>query len=265
MMGEERAAHRRSESLIQHMADIGVHPVAISRRIQERLPTAWEVLGSGRMADDVSVKTAYNTKWGYHISKFGGGWVVNFIPDDLDMRRASGSGQVGGYLTSRGLAYDPEVYPTRKAAYDILAQHAMKGRYLQYKNPKSARSGAKAHILGGVAKGRGTVRSMLDRYDESEGMRRYLASQRSNPRDWALAYEGRLRDMTRESDGLIHVEYNPKGRRAKVAKRAKYVSAQAAGLARGQSLMSQAADAFHAGKYPNMAAALKGVSKKSRR
>jgi hypothetical protein len=173
MMGEERAAHRRSESLIQHMADIGVHPVAISRRIQERLPTAWEVLGSGRMADNVSVRTAYNTKWGYHISKFGGGWVVNFIPDDLDMRRAAGSGQVGGYLTSRGLAYEPEVYATRKAAYDVLAQHAMKGRYLQYKNPKSARSGAKAHIIGGVSKGRGTVRSMLDRYDESVGMRRY--------------------------------------------------------------------------------------------
>jgi hypothetical protein len=58
---------------------------------------------------------------------------------------------------------------------------------------------------------------------------------------------------------------NPKGRRAQVVKRAKYVSAREAGLARGQSLMAQAAEAYHAGKYPNMAMALKGVSGKGRR
>jgi hypothetical protein len=90
---------------------------------------------------------------------------------------------------------------------------------------------------------------------------------RANPTDWALAYEGRLRDLTRESDGLIHVEYNPKGRRARVVKagkKAKYVSAQSAGLARGQMLMAEATQAFHEGKYPTMAAALKGVARKHR-
>ena len=30
-------------------------------------------------------------------------------------------------------------------------------------------------------------------------------NRRNNPSDWALAYEGRLRDLTGESDGLIHV------------------------------------------------------------
>lgn len=33
---------------------------------------------------------------------------------------------------------------------------------------------------------------------------------RNNPRDWAIAYEGRLQNLTAESDGLIHVgRYNP--------------------------------------------------------
>jgi len=33
---------------------------------------------------------------------------------------------------------------------------------------------------------------------------------RNNPTDWAIAYEGRLSDLTSESDGLIHVgRYNP--------------------------------------------------------
>lgn len=40
---------------------------------------------------------------------------------------------------------------------------------------------------------------------------------------------------------------------------------QKSGLARGQSLMAQAAAAYRAGKYPTMQAALKGTAKKSRR
>jgi len=86
----------------------------------------------------------------------------------------------------------------------------------------------------------------------------------NNPSDWAIAYEGRLRDLTRASDGLIRVEDNPRGRRAKLKKRAKSMSARAAGLAHGQSLMAQAAAEFSKGKHPNMAAALKAVAKKHR-
>jgi hypothetical protein len=37
---------------------------------------------------------------------------------------------------------------------------------------------------------------------------------RSNPTDWALAYEGRLRDLTGESDGLIRVQMNGRGKDA---------------------------------------------------
>ena len=90
----------------------------------------------------------------------------------------------------------------------------------------------------------------------SPGEEEYYAQRFENPSDWALAYEGRLRDLTGESDGLIRVEMNGKRNRRGGS------AAQAAGLKRGQSLMKRAAAAYRSGKYPTMQAALKGESRK---
>jgi hypothetical protein len=42
-------------------------------------------------------------------------------------------------------------------------------------------------------------------------------------------------------------------------------TSHSAALAKGQALMAQAQQAFHAGRYPTMSAALKGVARKNRR
>jgi hypothetical protein len=376
---------RSQEDLFEYAEEMGIHPAAVSRRIATRMPHALDPF-SAVTKEQVDVVSAYNTKWKYLIVKApDGGYYAEFRP-----AQARTSGSMGGYLTESGIIGKRTVFPTKKAAYMTILKHGKKGGYLLHKNPSDAmerevvrlgnllddysggESGDLDYIFGSapVADRLDAAVAACQEYrvpaKELRAARKMLGL-KSNPRDWSLAYEGRLRDMSRASDGLTRVRMNPrhaeamrvkalrdlmeKGysrRRIKQAglprvpssmmektpfgfspmegeyyegleetfnealgkyaraggkagfvkrwhpeemdaqylvgakevrgakggkfypvtrnpKRAKYVSAQAAGLARGQSLMAQAAEAYHAGKYPNMAMALKGVSGKGRR
>jgi len=293
----------RDEYLAQQVAGKGVHPIDVARRIISRMPDAWSAVPA-QVRDVVPVTTGYNTHWEYRIDKRPDGYVASLTPQDVEARRRTG-GKTGGFLGPSGLSGRAFVYRTKGEAYEAIAKHAAKGQYLLQKNPT----------------------------------------------DFALAYEGRLRDLTRESDGLIRVQMNPdqqytvnysgltdldlpfsgtenmpwerierdiltaeddngskppkvdvsiggmkrtfKSDNAAAARFAKSAldagenatvsfynyeayntyrispslrnpsrrgASMNAGLKRGQSLMAKAAAAYRAGKYPNMAAALKGVS-----
>ena len=293
----------RDEYLAQQVAGKGVHPIDVARRIISRMPDAWSAVPA-QVRDVVPVTTGYNTHWEYRIDKRPDGYVASLTPQDVEARRRTG-GKTGGFLGPSGLSGRAFVYRTKGEAYEAIAKHAAKGQYLLQKNPT----------------------------------------------DFALAYEGRLRDLTRESDGLIRVQMNPgqhytvnysgltdldspfsgtesmpwerierdirtaeddngskppkvdvsiggmkrtfKGDNAAAARFVKSAldagenatvsfynyeayntyrispslrnpsrrgASMNAGLKRGQSLMAKAAAAYRAGKYPNMAAALKGVS-----
>jgi hypothetical protein len=293
----------RDEYLAQQVAGKGVHPIDVARRIISRMPDAWSAVPA-QVRDVVPVTTGYNTHWEYRIDKRPDGYVASLTPQDVEARRRTG-GKTGGFLGPSGLSGRAFVYRTKGEAYEAIAKHAAKGQYLLQKNPT----------------------------------------------DFALAYEGRLRDLTRASDGLIRVQMNPdqqytvnysgltdldspfsgtesmpwerierdirtaeddnyskppkvdvsiggmkrtfKGDNAAAARFVKsaldagenatvsFYNYEAyntyrispslrnpsrrgasvnAGLKRGQSLMAKAAAAYRAGKYPNMAAALKGVS-----
>jgi len=294
----------RDEYLAQQVAGKGVHPIDVARRIISRMPDAWSAVPA-QVRDLVPVTTGYNTHWEYRIDKRPDGYVASLTPQDVEARRRTG-GKTGGFLGPSGLSGRAFVYRTKGEAYEAIAKHAAKGQYLLQKNPT----------------------------------------------DFALAYEGRLRDLTRASDGLIRVQMNPdqqytvvysgvddydssfdgtmvkpwatleqtfldaesdsgiasnakitviigglkrvlKGDNAGATRLIKSAldagqnvevvfygydaynhyrispslrnpsrrgASMNAGLKRGQSLMAKAAAAYRAGKYPNMAAALKGVS-----
>ena len=148
---------RSQEDLFEYAEEMGIHPVAVSRRIATRMPHALDPF-SAVTKEQVDVVSAYNTKWKYLIVKApDGGYYAEFRPAQ---ERTSGS--MGGYLTESGIIGKRTVFPTKKAAYMTILKHGKKGGYLLHKNP----------------------------------------------RDWSLAYEGRLRDLSRASDGLIRVRMN---------------------------------------------------------
>lgn len=215
------------EALAQQVARKGLHPIEVARRIIARMPEAWSVVPA-QVRDVVPVTTGYNTHWEYRLNKAADGWTATFTPQDLDARRRTG-GKVGGFLGPTGISARPYVYRTKTEAYEAVSKHAAKGQYLLQKNP----AGTVYEVVSDDFEtdqtfSHGTYRS-LERAEETADMlrrefRRMAATMyggdsplmvrivrrgaRSNPSDWALAYEGRLRDMTRESDGLIRVQMN---------------------------------------------------------
>jgi hypothetical protein len=88
------------------------------------------------VTEEVEVTTGFGTKWMYALHKAKGGYTVSFRPLDVAARRQAGSGHTGGFISGSSLSGIPKVYRTQKDAYAAIVDHAKRGQYLLYKNPR---------------------------------------------------------------------------------------------------------------------------------
>lgn len=105
-----------------------------------------------------------------------------------------------------------------------------------------------------------TLRAVLNASEAGRTDRSYIRTELSSDLEGVGFNKSAVKKNLETFDRLVKATKKESTMAAKKKKSTK----KNPGLAKGQSLMAKAADAYHAGQYRTMQAALKGVAKKSR-